>query len=306
MSNPLIDSRVFGLMAEPGVTDLLLSGRGLCSVVRGVGLEARAWPFDSEAELDRLAVDLIAAGGRQLDAAHPFADVVVGEFRVHACLRSAASAHTQVSIRFLGARQVALDQLASVGMFDQSVAAGLRGIIAARQNFLISGPTGVGKTTLLRVLLGLVSSERVLTIEDLPELRLEGNAVELLVRRANLEGRGEISMSELLIQALRMRPDRIAVGELRSEELLVLLEALNTGHSGSGATIHANELEAVPARLLAIGLRHGLAEPQLARLAAAAFDWVIQVGIEAGARRITGIGRLLCVDGQLRVERVGS
>lgn len=294
------------LFAEPGVTDVLLSGGGLCQVVRGGILEPREAFFADSEEVDRLALTLIAAGGRQLDIAHPFADVILGGFRVHAALKNDSSRVTQLSIRFLGSRVTSLGQLEDAGMFDRDVGAGLRALVADRQNVLISGATGSGKTTLLRAFLDQAAGERIITIEDIPELRLGGQCVELLARRANAEGFGEISLEQLLHESLRMRPDRIVVGELRSRELPVLLQAMNSGHRGSGATIHANSIQDVPNRLRAIGLVSGLGFRELDALAASAFDWVIHLAVVSGVRRIAGIGRFELCDGILCVREVVS
>ena len=304
MTQQQIDSRLVALMAEPGVTDVMISGTTSCWVSSGRGIEARVNPFREPDELDTLAIELIASGGRQLNPASPFADVVLGDVRVHAVLRSACSARTQLSLRFLGERKTALADLVGMGAMSREVAAGLRAILANRENFLISGATGSGKTTLLRAMLAEVSSERIVTIEDLPELRLEGGAVELLARHANQEGFGEVTLQRLLIEALRMRPDRLVVGELRGNELLVLLQAINTGHSGSGATLHANSVESVPSRLRSIGIAAGLNPDVLDALVAASVTWVIHVEVASGKRRVEAVGRFQLTNGLLSVSRV--
>lgn len=220
--------------------------------------------------------------------------------------RCALLARRILSFRFAiwGGRSTALADLVALGAMSREVEVGLRAILANRENFLISGATGSGKTTLLRAMLTEVASERIVTIEDLPELRLGGGAVELLARHANLEGRGEVTLQRLLVEALRMRPDRLVVGELRGNELLVLLQAMNTGHTGSGATLHANSVDSVPARLRSIGLAGGLAVEVLDALVAASVQWVIHVGNSTGKRAIEAIGRFALVDGQLAVSRV--
>lgn len=299
-----IESRLVALLAEPGVTDVMISGTAGCWVSRGRGIEARVNPFREPDELDSVAIELIASGGRQLNPASPFADVVLGDVRVHAVLRSACSAHTQLSLRFLGERNTALADLVALGAMSREVESGLRAILASRENFLISGATGSGKTTLLRAMLAEVSSERIVTIEDLPELRLDGGAVELLARHANQEGRGEVTLQRLLIEALRMRPDRLVVGELRGNELLVLLQAMNTGHSGSGATLHANSVESVPSRLRSIGITAGLNPEVLDALVVASITWVIHVGVTSGKRGVEAVGRFELNDGLLSVSRV--
>ena len=152
------------------------------------------------------------------------------------------------------------------------------------------------------------AEQRIITIEDLPELRLDGASVPLLARHSNVEGAGEIGLEQLLIESLRMRPDRIVVGELRSRELLVLLQALNTGHSGSGATLHANSLASVPARLHAIGLMSGVTPEQLNPLLLGSIKWVIQLGFAKGSgqRQIVGIGQFSAHDGQLDVIELAA
>ena len=306
MISTQLDQRLVTLFAETGVTDVLLNGAGDCWVSRGLTIEPRANPFSSPGELDRLAIELISLGGRQLDAANPFADVVVGEWRVHAVLKSACSASTQLSLRYLGERRRALTELCEIGMFDAGLLSSFRALVESRENFLVCGPTGAGKTTLLRALMGECRDQRIISIEDLPELKLADGCVELLARRPNIEGRGEIALDRLLIEALRMRPDRLVVGELRSSELLVLLQAMNTGHSGSGATLHANSLSDVPARLHAIGLSSGIASNQLDALVLSSLKWVIQLGFagQGGARKVVGIGRFSLFDGVLKVDEV--
>ena len=306
MIPPQLDPRLTRLLSEPGVSDVLLSGTSGCWVSRGAKLEARPTPFAEVGDLERLAVELVSAGGRRLDAAQPFADVVVGDVRIHAFLKSASSANTQVSIRYLGERPRPLTELAEQGMFSRAVLDGLQQMMASRDNFLICGPTGAGKTTLLRALMLECGEQRVITIEDLPELRLGGASVPLLARQANIEGQGAIGLDRLLVESLRMRPDRIVVGELRSTELLVLLQALNTGHSGSGATLHANSLASVPARLHAIGILAGVTPQQLDPLLLSSIKWVIQVGFaqSSGKRQILAIGQFCLSGGQLAVSEL--
>jgi pilus assembly protein CpaF len=174
--------------------------------------------------------------------------------------------------------------------------------LTARNNILIAGPAGSGKTTLLRSLLNQFSHERVITIEDAAELGLSSqNAVSLLSRVANVEGQGEIGLDRLLIEALRMSPDRIAVGEVRGSELVTMLDALNTGHSGAGATIHANSLVAVASRLLTIGARAGLSPEAISMQVIDAFSLVDFV---ARDHRIESIGRFSLRDGRLVVQPI--
>ena len=300
------------LLAPDSVTDVLLNGCGETWVDGAAGLtRLDSNPFASEADLQDAAIDLVASAGRHLDAAHPFADVALpGGLRLHAVLASACSERTLVSIRKHRAEALSLEDLCAIGMVSEAQADLLRRIVARRESFLISGATGVGKTTLLRALLGLCSDERVLVLEDVSELAV-GNPdfISLQTRQANVEGRGEVGLDRLVRESLRMRPDRLVVGEVRGAELLVMLQALNTGHSGAGATIHANSLQGVARRLTAIGQSAGLSAEALAGQAASAFSWVLQLDVVRTEgkriRRLVNVGRCgLGTDGQLEIKEL--
>jgi pilus assembly protein CpaF len=180
-------------------------------------------------------------------------------------------------------------------------------IAGSSQSFLITGATGTGKTTLLRAMLQ-EKDERVIAVEDVSEL-FGANIICLQTKPKNIEGQGEITLEDLVRQALRMRPDRICIGEVRGEELVPMLQALNTGHRGA-TTLHANSLEQVPERLLSIAAQQQINETTLSRLVASAFDWVIALSVEQGARRISGIGKFevsndkLLVVSQLRSRKL--
>ena len=287
--------RLAGLLANPGVTDVLVNGHEQVWVQRGRGqLELVASPFESEAELGSLAQTLISAGGRHLDQANPFADVAVeSKYRVHASIASACHPKTLLSLRVHEGRHFGLSELAQNGMFDEVKLGLLRKIIAERQNYLIAGAAGTGKTTLLRAMLAECRGERVIALEDVSEIGIEvGHFISLQTRQPNIEGRGEISLERLVREALRMRPDRIAVGEVRGAELLVMLQALNTGHSGAGATIHANSAEAVTERIASIGRHSGVTTEDILGQARAAIDWVIFLERIDGVYQIASISRL--------------
>lgn len=288
----VVGPKLARLLALPGVTDLLVNGwqqvwvqRAAGGAGRGLGqvLEPVASPFESEAELGQLAQQLIAHGGRHLDQANPFADVSMGSasgggLRVHAALASGCNPNTHLSIRVHLNRLFGLEQLFDFGMFDQGQFNLLRQIILQRENFLISGATGSGKTTLLRAMLAECVGERIIALEDVAELGLQGgHFISLQTRQANVEGRGEISLERLVREALRMRPDRLVVGEVRGAELLVMLQALNTGHRGAGATIHANSFDDVLPRANAIGRLAGLGSADMLEQIQSAFSWLIHV-----------------------------
>lgn len=276
------------LLALNGVTDLLINGFDQAFVQRtGFGLEPVASPFESEAELGQLAQQIIAAGGRHLDQANPFADVSIGgasagetagSLRVHAALASGCNPRTHLSIRVHLNRLFGLDQLADFGMFDTDQAVKLQKIIGSRENFLISGATGSGKTTLLRAMLSECVGERIIALEDVAELGLQmSNYISLQTRQSNIEGKGEITLDRLVREALRMRPDRLVIGEVRGAELIVMLQALNTGHRGAGATIHANSFADVLPRVNSIGRAVGIDSDSMLEQMRSAFTWVIHV-----------------------------
>jgi pilus assembly protein CpaF len=262
-------------------------------VDRGRGIERTPLVFDGEAQLRALACRLVAAGGRRLDDGSPCVDVrLAGGYRVHAVLPPVSTAGTLLSIRIRRERVFTMDELGAAGMFSPLLQAVLEKIVERRLSFLISGATGSGKTTLLSTLLGLCSpEERLVLIEDASELNpVHQHAVSLESRHGNLEGGGEVDLGELVRQALRMRPDRLVVGECRGAEVRELLTAMNTGHSGGGGTIHANTATAVPARLTALGALAGLGPDAVRLQAASALDVVIHVARTARGREVSCVG----------------
>lgn len=284
--NPIdvLGPKLGGVLALPGVTDLLVNGYNQVWVQRagfghaGAKLEPVPSPFESEAELGQLAQSLIAQGGRHLDQANPFADVALSALRVHAALASGCNPNTHLSIRVHMNRHYGLAQLADFGMFNAQQQLQLQEILHRKESFLISGATGSGKTTLLRAMLAECVGERIIALEDVAELGLQSpNFVSLQTRQANIEGRGEISLERLVRESLRMRPDRLAVGEVRGVELLVMLQALNTGHRGAGATIHANSLADVMPRVNAIARNAGVDSDSVREQMQSAFSWIIHV-----------------------------
>jgi pilus assembly protein CpaF len=290
----ILGTKLASLIASPGVTDVLVNGHEQVWLQRGAGrLEATASPFESAAELGRLAQALIASGGRHLDQANPFADVAIGEtIRVHASLASTCHPKTLLSVRVHLNRHFGLDELQTAGMFGELELEILKGILARRENFLIAGAAGSGKTTLLRAMLAECSGERVIAVEDVAEIGLQtGHFISLQTRQPNIEGAGEVSLERLVREALRMRPDRLAVGEIRGAELMALVQAMNTGHGGGGATIHANNFESVDDRVQAIGWQCGLPADKVLEQVKAAVDWLIFVANDGGSRRVLQIGR---------------
>ena len=287
------------LIDNEQVTDILLSesehlidyGNGL---VQLTGLQS------SEAELATIARELIELGGRRLDLANPFADVSLpGGLRVHAVLKSGCSEQTLISIRLHQAITIPLEELfcsLTASAMQQTI---IREIAESGESFLISGPTGSGKTTLLRAMLS-GTKERVITVEDVTELA-GNNVVCLQSRSINVEGQGGITLEQLVREALRMRPDRIVVGEVRGLELVAMLQALNTGHRGA-TTIHANNLFQVPERLSTIKADLAISDIAFFKMIASAFEWVIALEAKAGRRAVSGIGKFAIEAGDLVVK----
>ncbi|MDQ3156936.1 MAG: TadA family conjugal transfer-associated ATPase [Actinomycetota bacterium] len=277
------------LLATPGVTDVLVNGPDEVYVDCGRGLERSPLTFPDDESVRRLAQRLAAQGGRRLDDASPFVDVrLAGGTRFHAILAPIARPGTLLSLRVPARHTFSLDELTASGTLTTLGADCLVRIVASRAAFLISGGTGTGKTTLLAALLSIVdSSERLVIVEDATELRPHhAHTVGLEARPANIEGAGAISLRDLVRQALRMRPDRLIVGEVRGAEVVDLLAALNTGHEGGCGTLHANSAADVPARLEALGVAAGLPRDAVHSQLASALDVVVHLGRDATGRRM--------------------
>lgn len=284
------------LLHEPGVTDVLVNGAESVWVDRGEGLEPVALRFADEDAVRRLAQRLAALGGRRLDDASPHVDVRLPDgTRCHAVLFPLARPGTAISLRVPRASGWSLEELAERGTFAAPALEVLDRIVAARLAFLVSGGTGVGKTALLSALLARVAAqERIVIVEDSGELApAHPHVVALEARTANVEGDGQIPMRQLVRQALRMRPDRVVIGEVRGVEVVDLLAALNTGHQGGCGTVHANSAQAVPARLEALAMPAGLSREALHSQVASALDVVVHLGrSREGVRRLREVAVL--------------
>jgi pilus assembly protein CpaF len=275
------------MLAETGVADLVINGHQYAAVLQNGKWKTVASGYSQPSDLDSAARLLISLGGRRLDLARPFASVDIGaKFRVHALLASAVNPNTHISIRVHAPREVALNQWLAVNKISTQQAHQLKAILNSRESFLISGSAGSGKTTLLRALMGEVSAERIITIEDTAELQINSQvSVALVAREPNVEGRGEITLNQLLVEALRMRPDRIVVGEVRSTELVTLLQASSSGHSAA-ATIHANSLNQVLDRIESVAIAAQHVPKHLAQLAKKSIRWFIHLTVENSLRNI--------------------
>ncbi|MEV5961757.1 TadA family conjugal transfer-associated ATPase [Kribbella sp. NPDC051952] len=281
------------LLAEPGVTDILVNGPDEVYLDRGHGLERALVRTGDDSAIRRLATRLAAAAGRRLDDSTPYVDVRLPDgTRFHAILAPVAAPGTCLSLRVPSRHVFTLDDLVAAGALPPAGTPILRDLLESRLAFLISGGTGTGKTTLLNSLLSLADpSERLVLVEDASELRPDHpHVVRLEARPPNVEGAGEISLRDLVRQALRMRPDRLVVGEVRGAEVVDLLTALNTGHEGGCGTIHANSASDVPARLEALGALAGQPRDAIHSQVASALDAVIHLTRgDDGTRRISEI-----------------
>lgn len=282
------------LLCAPGTTDVLVTAPDAVWVDDGAGLRRTEIRFADESAVRRLAQRLAVAAGRRLDDAQPWVDgrlggIGTGDFtvRLHAVLPPVAADGTCLSLRVLRPATQDVAALAAAGAIAPPAAELLSDIIGARLAFLVSGGTGAGKTTLLAAMLGAVHvGERLVCVEDAPELQpCHPHLVRLVARAANVEGAGEVGLRDLVRQALRMRPDRLVIGEVRGAEVVDLLAALNTGHDGGAGTVHANSPAEVPARLEALAALGGLDRAGLHSQLAAAVQVLLHVGRDRGGRR---------------------
>ncbi|WP_369052618.1 TadA family conjugal transfer-associated ATPase [Kineococcus terrestris] len=287
--------RLQPLVEAPGTTDVLVNGGGRVWVDDGGGLRAAATALSGEEEVRELAVRLAATAGRRLDDASPWVDARLPDgTRLHAVLPPLTPEGTHLSLRVPARRRWSLAQLEAAGSVPAAWGPLLRAVVAGRLSYLVSGGTGTGKTTLLQALLGEVGArERLVLVEDAGELRPEHpHVVRLEARHGNVEGRGAVGLDVLVRQALRMRPDRLVVGECRGAEVLELLAALNTGHAGSAGTLHANSAADVVARVHALAASAGAAAAAVDAQLLAGVDVVLHTGRAGGARALLEVAVL--------------
>ncbi|HVV29789.1 MAG TPA: TadA family conjugal transfer-associated ATPase [Mycobacteriales bacterium] len=282
------------LLADPQVSDVIVRAGGEVWVDRGSGLERDEIRLSGEQAVRRLATRLVASAGRRLDEAQPFADTTLPDgHRLHAALPPISVDGTCLALRTLRPHRFDLDGW-TAGQPGE-VAVTLRSILGAAVATVVTGPTGAGKTTLLGALIGALDPAlRVLVVEDTTELRpRHPHVVRLQARLPNLEGAGGVPLRDLVRQALRMRPDRIVVGEVRGAEVVDLLVALNTGHAGGLCTLHANGASEVPARIEALGALAGLPRHAMHSLLGPALRVVVHVDRIGGRRAVRDVAVLV-------------
>ena len=284
------------LLRAPGVTDVLVNGADAVYVDRGEGLERTDVRFTDDLAVRRLAQRLAGTAGRRLDDATPYADLRLADgTRFHAVLAPLSRPGTTISMRVPRRRVFSLTELVDHRTVTSTGAALLARVVDARLAFLVTGGTGSGKTTLLSALLSMVDPrERIVVVEDASELRPDHpHVVGLEARPANVEGAGEVPMRVLVRQALRMRPDRLVVGEVRGAEVTDMLAAMNTGHEGGCGTVHANSVADLPARVEALAMAAGLPQGAAHSQLASAVDLVVHLARgRDGRRRVAEIGVL--------------
>ncbi len=293
------------LLHDPDITDILVNGPGQVYIEKFGKLEKTNTVFRNDAHLMQIIDRIISKVGRRIDEASPYVDARLPDgSRVNAIIPPVALDGPTISIRRFGKEYLNLNDLLSLGALSPQAAEVLSGAVKARINMLISGGTGSGKTTLLNILSqSIPSRERIVTIEDSAELHLkQDHVVRLETRPPNIEGKGEITQRNLVKNALRMRPDRIIVGEVRGEEALDMLQAMNTGHDGSISTVHSNSPRDALSRLETMVMMAGMVLPQRAirEQIASAIGIVVQLArLSDGARKVVGVSEIVGMEGDL-------
>ena len=293
------------LLKDPTITDILINGYEQVFVERYGVLEPTNVRFKDERHLTRIIQKIVSAVGRRIDESAPLVDARLGDgSRVNAIIPPLAIDGASMSIRKFARVPISMDRLIEIGSVPAQVSEVLKAVVKARRNVLISGGTGSGKTTMLNAMSAFVDNrERIVTIEDSAELQLQQeHVVRLETRPRNIEGRGEITQRDLVKNSLRMRPDRIIVGEVRAGEAFDMLQAMNTGHDGSMTTVHANTARDALSRVeQMIGMSGIDIPPRAARAQiASAINVVIQVGrLSDGRRKLLSLSELTGMEGDV-------
>ena len=294
-----------GLLSDPSISDILVNRFDQVYVERHGKLEPTEVTFKDERHLQQIIERIVSSIGRRIDESSPMVDARLADgSRVNAIIPPLALDGSVLSIRRFRTDRLGADDLVGRESWTQPMREFLQAAVACRLNIIVSGGTGAGKTTLLNILSSFINdNERVVTIEDAAELRLrQRHVVRLETRPANIEGRGAVRQRELVVNALRMRPDRIVVGEVRSEEALDMLQAMNTGHDGSLTTVHANSPRDALYRLDTMVAMANLNIPEKAirQQIASAVNLIVQISrLSDGTRKVTGIAELTGMEGEV-------
>ena len=297
------------LLSDPNITDIMVNGPEQTYVERKGKLELANIQFRDEEHLFQIAQRICNSVGRRVDQTSPLADARLKDgSRVNVIVPPLSLRGTAISIRKFSAKPITLDMMAGFGSMSSQMATALKIAGACRFNVVISGGTGSGKTTMLNALSKMIDpGERVLTIEDAAELRLQQpHWLPLETRPPNLEGQGEITIRDLVKNALRMRPDRIILGEIRGSECFDLLAAMNTGHDGSMATLHSNSPRECLARMENMVMMSDIKVPKeaISRQIADSVDLIVQVKrLRDGSRRVTNITEVIGMEGPVIVTQ---
>ena len=300
-------ARLDSYLHDPEVTDILISAPAGLWIDKGAGLVRDVAWNASEIDVRHLAVELIGHGGRHIDQAHPCVDVrLPGNIRVHAVLEPIASSGTTISIRIPRTTGLSWDDRIDSGFITPRQRDFLLNAVRSKRTILITGAAGTGKTSLLGHLLSTVAhTERIVVLEDVGELQIaHPHVISLEARQTNVEGAGGIPLETLVPHALRMRADRLVLGECRGAEIAPVLAALNTGHTGGGLTVHANSLEEVPARLSALGFLAGMSAELLSALVLGGLDLVVHLERGEHGRRIAALGEFTQTEGALTLREL--
>ena len=289
------------LISIPGVKDVLLFGNH-CLVDCGGALQPIKSPFSDSQELEKELRQLAFENGARLDIASPMLDLSIDNLRLHMLLPHGVSNQASLSVRVHSDEFINLKNLVAGKMLTEEQAEFLANAVLGKKTIVISGATSSGKTTLLRALLA-ESKERIITIEQVPELFLPFPTISLIARENNQEGVGEVTLTQLVTQSLRMRPDRVVVGEVRKEEFLAFLQAVSNGHPGSLTTLHATSLDQIPQRLLILGLLSGISAELTTQLVSSSIDLFIQLERNP-TRHVSAIATVQLVSGQMQMERI--
>ena len=293
------------LLKDPTITDILVNGSNSVFIERYGQLEHSPVRFKDDRHLLRIIQKIVSAVGRRIDESSPMVDARLADgSRVNAIVPPLALDGPSVSIRKFARVPISMERLTEIGSVPHQVAEVLKAVVGSRRNVLISGGTGSGKTTMLNAMSAFIDTrERIVTIEDSAELQLQqDHVVRLETRPPNIEGRGEITQRDLVKNALRMRPDRIILGEIRSGEAFDMLQAMNTGHDGSMTTVHANTPRDALSRVeQMIGMSGIDVPPRSARAQiASAINVVIQVGrLSDGRRKLLSLSELTGMEGEV-------